>query len=151
MTNEQKQRNNIIERAKAKMIEDAPQYTFKSKSAFLYLGRVKKDERFVVGLLETDPKEASSVVPYAVTDVTFDANPLTAVNTALSYLAVPKPETEIFGHILEFNHLEDIERLDTSTGLEEALKTCIKRQNQINAYTRGLTYLNEQVHGEKLR
>lgn len=149
MTIEQEQRNNIIERAKSYMIEYAPQYTFEYKSAFLYLGIIEKDGRFVVGLLETDPKENSFVVPYAVANVTFDANPLTAVNMALSYLTDPRPETKIFEHINHFSQLEGIETPDTIRGLEDALKTCIKRQNEINAYVRGVSYLNEQVRGGK--
>lgn len=140
----------LIEIAKAKMIEHAPQYTFEDKTAFLYLGRVKGEGTFVVGLLKTDPK----VIPCALADVTFDTNPLTAVSTGLSYLGTLNPSFKIFEYLSPFQvpALENVESMGESIGcggLEGVLRTCIERQNQVNAYARGLAYLNEQVRGGK--
>ncbi|MBI2129274.1 hypothetical protein HYU07_03470 [Candidatus Woesearchaeota archaeon] len=141
-----KTREQIIKLAETQMRKNAPQYTFKDKTAFLYAGQVEGDGRYIVGLLETDPKEGYH---YCTAHVTSDDNSLGVIGIGLDLLGLPGCSFELWSYINKFKPLDDIRIVPVTSELESVLETCIEKQSRINAYERGISYLNEQVRGGK--
>jgi hypothetical protein len=137
----------IVGVAEEQMKQESRQRTFGYPCAFVYASKIEGDGRYVVGLLQTNPGER----PFYTARITRDDDPLPAIGWAQSLLDLRDCSVKFYKYVSEYQSREDINFDSIPSGLIKIIEICIERQDKINAYARGLSYLNEQVHGGKTK